>query len=1163
MSSYWLNDDGFGGEDGDMMSQFFDDGSGRASVSNQDEMFPPDLSAGFQNQMDPGFHQMLPAQTPKTSHASQNGPSNSQRPPSHGTPGGHMGQNVNHMAPMAQPAMALMEAPAMTQSHSMGPGMGSMQSMPPQTPLPAPNQNMGHVQMNPGLNPQNVQVNPQSISQGSAPNPGPVDGPGMMNMMGNVNLPTQNMMNQGAYQNSLDRAKQEQLIKMRQQIMHQQMLQNRQMPGSPSVEARRTPSGPMPGVSPKMGQMSPNQLGQTTPLMGVRKPLSLGPPMGQMSGAQVTLGTQPPPGPGQQTQMGKMRPPQMPQMPPASHKLQNQMQPSQMQPSQMPAASPMPSMPAQAPPAQAMQAPMAPNGGPAPGGMPKLTQAQVAHLQQELFHLTLTDFMARRGTPITQPPAVNNKRVNLLALHVLSRKIGGAQAVLRHLQQLNNAAVPATTDWTKVCEKIGLFDGVDYRSNSAAKHQVEKLLGSCYLQFILPYEQYVLTEEGQRDIKTRHVQFQRRLLMRLQRPQPKAPFSPSVQLPGAAGAKLPVQASPAAQSSVHSPGLSPGAAVARKSPSVASNLPEPELPQGEPNTIKKYVPIRETTTTYGGHDLKQLSELAAEIELIKPVYLFAPELGLLNIHALVMSLKNYTALNPGEVFAALNTLLVTTTDSNFAFKVLDAPELLDTLAQLGRKVVDQIVGEAQKEDFTEVTYEDGDEIDAVFGRFQKEKGEDVAVVVDSLTGEQVQDDSDDEFDGLFPPEERPKETEEKDDEQVPHFSVPSYMEGLHAFKAENRHHFSRLQVKSAADARVFLVDLLIIVTMTLRNLSFAEDSRAQMAGNEPFRQLLFAIVRAVSVRPAAFVFQRKRFCLLKDCLVMLNQVAYLMELESLEEAFLTFLLVSAFAPALAEDSCAIPQAPLDVYTYLPYAVDTFAKLLVREPRLRAYMQAVLTGLLAVLGEKQVAVSGDDVQKTRRLVQAYFHGDTAPFRAGVLLTRAFKLMMSVVTFGATAVEFTRFVFQRSLTVLQALFGAKLLVDLVDDLLAELPLRWLRDNVQNLLVNFSKFAFAVVSELVKFARALTEHRVLSYVAVKILIVVNSLLGRAVELQRLLAEEDCAPQRALFVRRTLGDLQHLYRVRPENEFVLNTLLTLAIDPDVETEMVRVFGLMGAVLH
>lgn len=1112
----------------------------------------------------------------------------------------------------------------------------------------------------------------------------------------------------GMNQQFMARAKQDQLAKMRQQVMHQQMLQrNSKQYNNASQMLQRNQLLVGQGNQLNLSLANANQLGQNN--VGL---VNQGNQSQQNhAGQNQALNNTNSPGQGQsQFNRNPSNSSNMSQNMPNMQSIPNAQNMRGMSNAQnmqgMSNAQNMQNL------SQNMQSgPSMPNMANQNPNAPKLSSAQVAQLQHELFQMTISDFMARRGTPITQPPTINNKRVNLLVLHILSRKIGGPQAVLKLLQTLNQPTLQVT-EWTSVCQKLGLLEGID-PLNVAAKLQVEKLLGLCYLQYILPYEQYTLTEDGLKDIQARRMQFQRQLFMRLQQrqgrqnqfqnnqtqrslnhgsPTPnqytpalnqplnqnqnqnqnqplnqnvnqnqnqvhnentnpnqnqspnvnqshtllqnqnvqsqsaqtfqsphldsaKALQSPGLQMqsPFSGFVASPAnQPSPAISANSHrlsnasnhtSPSVQSPHHTGSRSNSVKQSIPTrfandsaatpqeqaPETPQGEPNTIKKYVPIKVLADTLGSGSLKTVSDLGDEIELTKPVYLFAPELGSLNIHALVMSLKNYTHHNPGETFSALNTLLVTTTDPNFLFKISDAPEILDALVDLGSKILDQVLLKpSNAPDYLDISYSSNDGIDSVFNKYVHGggmKGEDLTLVVDSLTAEIVEDeDSDIEIDELFSPEEIASELAElleSGPEETDTCEMPDFMTGLQMFREENKHHFSKIQTKSATDERIYLVDALITVTMTLRNLSFTENAGSNMVLNKPFKKFLFRIIKSIVTTPSVFIFQRKRLCLLKDCLLILDRVAFLMELETLEEAFLVFLLVSAFGPKLddhedePERRYSIPSAPFDVFTYLPCAVDVFTKLLVREPKNRALFQAILTGTMSTSlssnnpNASSITISPQDSRSTRKLMVSYLKGNETAIRQGIFLSRAFMLLMSCIPYTAYAgngVETTRFVFQRSSTVLQALFGAKLLIDLVpmeevNGNLTCLPCSWLASNVQILLFNFTKNTFSLITESVKFARSTAEHRVLSFVGFKALVVVNSLVASVVILKKAMAENELSAERTAELEKNLGKFKDLYRVQPEADFVLNAILAATIDPDVAHEVMRFRGLMAQV--
>ncbi|SGZ57689.1 CIC11C00000002154 [Sungouiella intermedia] len=110
-----------------------------------------------------------------------------------------------------------------------------------------------------------------------------------------------------------------------------------------------------------------------------------------------------------------------------------------------------------------------------------------------------------------------------------------------------------------------------------------------------------------------------------------------------------------------------------------------------------------------------------------------------------------------------------------------------------------------------------------------------------------------------------------------------------------------------------------------------------------------------------------------------------------------------------------------------------------------------------------------------------------------------------------------------------------------------------------LQFHQEHISLITESVKFAQTTNEHRILSYVAIKTLILINSLLANAVTLKSAISEGELSEEKTADIEDHLAKFKDLYRVQPEGEFVLNTLLASSIDPDVAQEVVRLHGLLG----
>ncbi|CAH2350308.1 hypothetical protein CLIB1423_01S07162 [[Candida] railenensis] len=911
---------------------------------------------------------------------------------------------------------------------------------------------------------------------------------------------------------------------------------------------------------------------------------------------------------------------------------------------------------------------------------------QLAQFQIELFLSTLYDFMTRRGTPITQAPVINNKKVNLFFLYFMCQKLGGSQQLLRNLPDGARQQSP----WALICQKLGLFENVD-EQNATVKSKIIREVYNCFMQLLLPYEQYTNTPDGHKDIQQRKIQFQKQIAKKMQQQQaqqiqqqqqqqPAAPipqpsqvqpqipahvsahnsplinsqtpqhiqspaannFTPNNILPnsvnspmGQSQAPTPqqrklsrisnnntsshnspvlVQTKSRAGSAVNTPPVQPTVSLA---PTPAA-IPEDKK---EPNAIRSYLPIRRPIETHAGYDIRALSQVAGEIEITKPVYLFAPELGSVNIHALIMSLKTFTGVGNSEVSSALNTLLVTTSDANLVFKISDCPELLDTLSVLGLKVLDVIMeGDKKGKKRTREVYESGvklssnSNIEDIFNRYVKQKRgaedddeelveEDIEFVVNSLTGEVIVDedengeedsgeDDDEEEEQLFSPTNESSYSTtsgDLDEDSSSTFGLSDYMSSLLAFRKENKYHFSKIQTKSANDDKIMFVDQLITITMILRNISFGDSNKILMSSNSNFKDLLFKIVKSVASQPDYFVFNRKILCLLKDCLLILNKIAFTMELRSLEETFLVFLLTTSFGPKIEDDE-SIPYANLEVYSYMSFGIDTFTKLLVREPHNRSLLQAVLNGSLSVSSSASIIgstggignvaplnITTEDQEETARLIKLYLgERDQDKYSSGILLTRSFQFFISVIPFQFNNFELSKFLLLRSPTISQALFGTKIIIDMVsnsgsaagteidsDNTLRLLPSKWIFDHKELILSNLLRVCLNVVGDTAKIPRHTDEHKILSLVILRALIMINSLVSDLVVVKSELDQgegnlKECAKSTTEF-KEKLSQIKEIARIIPDKNLSLEALLNPGIDPDVGKEVIRLMGMMN----
>ena len=103
--------------------------------------------------------------------------------------------------------------------------------------------------------------------------------------------------------------------------------------------------------------------------------------------------------------------------------------------------------------------------------------------------------------------------------------------------------------------------------------------------------------------------------------------------------------------------------------------------------VRNYTPMKVPVELTCGYDITQIASIGEKINQSKPVFMFEPELGVVNMHALSMSIQSR---NLAEVTTALNTLLVAVSSSNVKIPIDKYPELFNTLCHFGIEVMNSL-----------------------------------------------------------------------------------------------------------------------------------------------------------------------------------------------------------------------------------------------------------------------------------------------------------------------------------------------------------------------------------------------------------------------------------------------------------------------------------------
>ncbi|KAH9905597.1 hypothetical protein F4778DRAFT_778989 [Xylariomycetidae sp. FL2044] len=279
---------------------------------------------------------------------------------------------------------------------------------------------------------------------------------------------------------------------------------------------------------------------------------------------------------------------------------------------------------------------------------------------------------------------------------------------------------------------------------------------------------------------------------------------------------------------------------------------------------------------YGGFELDSIKKLGAELESWRPDVPPPQELGDIDIHALTKSLQ--CGIH-GEVRLALDTLgSVTAAAQSIPDLTIDLRACEDLVESLIDCAEEQVDLLADKADPI------SDEID--LGSYED--------VMRACRFEQL--------------------TLRK----VTVFADPDY------------------EVEHAADR-------LLAIMMILRNLSFPEPNQIVLS-EEVVVKFVCSVIRALGTHENLLGSAENTLDFMKDVLILLSNIAGFVDISGREQAFCLLQFLLSFAPSPAPDLMAdkivFSAFEPSIHPYLPYAIDSLAKLLARDDPNRTHYKSI-------------------------------------------------------------------------------------------------------------------------------------------------------------------------------------------------------------------------------
>lgn len=516
---------------------------------------------------------------------------------------------------------------------------------------------------------------------------------------------------------------------------------------------------------------------------------------------------------------------------------------------------------------------------------PPTSQHQFGPQNVQKFLVILSEFMAKRGTPLPQKiPVIGGRQLNLFLMYFMVSKLGGFVHVLK----------------TGKIQFIAGKLGIDPKNRQLLSEFVQ-----LYHKTLFPFEQFASTPDGMRQLAVRRQQLQNQAGMSsISVPNTSSNTPRSTVSTPKPSSKARTSVGSEDQGRTHQRSRKRSQDSGRQADGKAAKKPKASragTPHGlhgrhrAPDFVRNYVPHNRLLDKVAGFNLEALESYGSQVDHLKPVFLYFPELGKVSIHALTMALGSKL---DAEINVALNVLLIVTSDPSFALPLDDCKELLDNLCYLGQDIVDSLckgdIRRRLKDSLEEVdegrTEADGEKqgsvIEKTFAKYKEMYENSVGnsttreITVDSFTGEELKsefkdangdiidvhhqpgsdsdtvasgasasadegnkDNANDAEDGEksdtsgtasdIDTEDNKESTGEhpnpadgrQDHSERVNFALPPYVDLLHECRSEAEDFERGVHIKSYQNRQLMLIEELSTLSMILRNMSFINGGR--------------------------------------------------------------------------------------------------------------------------------------------------------------------------------------------------------------------------------------------------------------------------------------------------------------------------------------------------
>lgn len=665
---------------------------------------------------------------------------------------------------------------------------------------------------------------------------------------------------------------------------------------------------------------------------------------------------------------------------------------------------------------------------------PPSARIYMPHLSQDRFFSVLFDLMQKSGVGITPTPLISQKPVNLFVLFEAVQSQGGFIEVTRSFK------------WHRVSELLSLSARIDV---------VQELI-SVYTRMLYIFEECFNTQP----------EFRRRLGEKLVLPEPvKTQMSTEL-------FREPTSNSPRLRErprQLYGFSVIDGKKRLAHGGERSAKRQLTEMPFLFSYDNNRYVLQRWHNTNFGGRNLKNVMHLGTEIEVWRPDVAFPLDLGIVDLHAVTLSLRS---LEPAEVRQALDKLIVVTANPRVHTSLQHCPRLVANLCIVIRLVLQLLLKNKSK--LTKPhPRASSDSIplpkattlaERILEKCKKLASEvtpgDIALTDDSETGVETHRSNDDIMDDSKYKEiiHEAKAEDKSFDNQYRNFKPPdsaspilSEFEGPLEFiyytdRIERvERNFQALGEPEDERDAFFLnatCNRLLGGSCVLRNLSFAEQNKPVIAGKPEFLAFLWEALYALASRPSLLDSDLRTIDFCKDILVILSNIGLHLVLDDPKKTLILILFLLSFSAKkdpFIGDEVFMYNCDTDVHRHVAIAIDVFVKVASRDDPNCKVIEMVLRDTCTDLDYRKLLHRCFPARKNLRPCE--------------LLTRMFTMVVSALPSGYTPSQ-PRDQESRRPLFLQLSLAAEILSNMLptaEDQPADAPTPWVGQNLAEKWLN----------------------------------------------------------------------------------------------------------------